>query len=83
MPDGTDDHTKLRRRLHDLTRWLHNCLTKRKIGIRCQHEISQFVPAFCWHTKILRPLTKLLPEPEKFSRGHTMAQDGLTNGPML
>jgi hypothetical protein len=32
---------------------------------------------------ILRPLTKLLPEPVKLSRGDTMAKDALTNGSML
>jgi hypothetical protein len=53
MPDCTDDHTKKRRRLHDLTRWLHGGLTKGKIDIRIQHENepSQCLRANFWHAK--------------------------------
>jgi hypothetical protein len=71
MQDCTDDHTKKRRRLHDLTGWLHDGLTNGKIYIRIQHENepSQCLWAIFSMPKILEPLTKLLPELEILSRG--------------
>ena len=37
---------------------------------------------FCM-PKILPSLTKLLPKPGKYNRGHTMGNDGFANGPMF
>ena len=76
MPDVTDDHTKKRRRRHDQTRCLHDGLTKGKMDSRIQYEnaTSRGLPGFFDMPKILAPLTKLLPEPEKV---HRRLYDGL------
>ena len=72
------------RRLHDLTRCPHDGLTKGKVDKRIQTNRShrktfrQF-----GHAKDLPSFMKLLPEPEKSTSGHTMAQDVRTNGPMF
>ena len=70
MPDVTDDLTKRRRRRHDQTRSLHDGLTKGKMGPRIQYENAPLrgLREFFDMPKILKPLTKLLPEPEKVHR---------------
>ena len=71
MPDVTDDHTKTRRRPHDQTRCLNDDLTKGKMDSRIQYEniyLREAFLEFFYMPKILAPLTKLLPEPEKVHR---------------
>ena len=55
-------------------KWTHEYNTK----INHRKVFGQFFGT----PKILPPLTKLLPEPEKFTGGHTIASDALTNGPI-
>ena len=76
MSDVTDNHTKKRRRRHDQTRCLHNGLAKGKMDSRIQHENtpSRGLPGIFDMPKILTPLTKLLPEPQK---GYRRPHDGL------
>ena len=53
MPDATDDHMKKRRRWHDLTRRLHDDLTKGKMDSRIQYEnaLSRGLPRIFWNAK--------------------------------
>ena len=55
-------------------KWTHEYNTK----VNHRKVFGQFFGT----PKILPPLTKLLPEPEKSTGGHTIASDALTNGPI-
>ena len=78
MLDGSDDHTTQFDKMP--SRWPYEWQDEE---LNTKRNLHKVLLQFLDMPKILPPLTKLLPEPEKLQRGRTRAEDALTNSSVV